>query len=120
MRAGRLSDLVTFEARILTLNAAGQYEESWQAEARKIPADPEQFSETTCRFTIRYRRDVSPKSHRIIWNGKIWTITNAVHDRKRIDLIIDCDFSDHVEVTHLQSTQREYISTLPVIRPESD
>lgn len=115
MMAGRLSDLLVFEARTVTV-VNEQNVISWTT-GFTIKGEAQRSSETLARFIIRYRPGIGPDTHRIIWDGAIFNITSAVHNRKRTMLTIDCDFSMMVEVTHLQSTEREYIDGLPVVRP---
>lgn len=116
MQSGHLSDKIVFEAKVFTTNAAGQDVVSWVA-GFEAWSEVERNSETNGRFIIRYRSDVTPASHRIIWDGAIWDITSAVHDRKRTQLTIDCDFSMMQEATHLHSHEREFIEGLPLLRP---
>jgi hypothetical protein len=120
MRAGNLSALVVFEARTITVTD-GQSAITWVTDFSEW-AEAQRDSEQNCRFLIRYRRtstdaEISAATHRILWDGCIWTITDSVHDRKRSMLTILSDFSALVEVTHLQSTEREYIDGIPIVRP---
>jgi head-tail adaptor len=115
MQAGRLSDLLVFQAKtrttlneIVTITWSGAFQEWGEAE---------RLNEQACRFTIRYRSGITPDSHRILFFGAYWTITSVVQDRRHTALLIDCDFSDLIEVTHMQSEVREYIDGLPVLRP---
>src|SRR5262245_6186504 len=101
MRGGQLSDFITFEKRVITTNP---FSETWELDFDgPIPADPQRAAETVARFTIRYRtqtngEEINAKSHRILWDGAIWHITSATHDRKRTMLFLDCDFSMLLEV----------------------
>lgn len=79
----------------------------------------QRISETSARFYIRYRSDITPSSHRIVHFGAIWLIASAVPDHKRTMLTIDSDFSSLVEVTHLESTEREFLDAVPIVRPPS-
>lgn len=124
MNAGRLRDLVTFQRRVLTTNALDQEVESWADDFQEW-AEAQRVSETVCRFIIRYRThtdgtQISAKTHKIIFDGAVWHITSAVHDGKRTQLTIDCDFSMMLEATHLQSTEREFIEGLPLLQPRND
>lgn len=114
--AGNLSDLVTFEARSLTQNAAGQMVATWGT-GFSAWCEVTRHSEINARFATHYRPGVTPVSHRMIWDGAIWNIHSVVHDRKRSMLTIESDFSEMLEVTHLQSTNREFIDGLQVLRP---
>jgi len=117
MRAGELQDLIVFERRVISPGGL----ETWTLDFEdKSRAD--RLSETAARFIIRYRKtgdgsEINAESHRILWDGVIWHIASAVHDRRRTMLTIDCDFSMMLEATHLQSTHREYIEGLPVLAP---
>lgn len=111
MQSGRLRDRVVFEARTVTGNAV-----TW-AYAFTVDAHAERFDEQGCNFTVRYRSGVTPSSHRILWDDCIWTIVSAVHDQKRRQFTIVCNFSNLVEATHLQSTETEYVDAVPVLRP---
>jgi hypothetical protein len=115
VNAGRLSDLVLFEKRV----TPGL--DTW-IEDFTVSCEAQRQSETACRFIIRYRRttdgkEISALSHRIIFDGAIWHIASAVHDRRRTMLTIDCDLTNMIEVTHMQSTEREFIEGVPVITP---
>jgi len=120
VRAGRLSDYVTFEKRI---PAAGVTPESWTADfGGPISAEAERLSETAAQFIIRYRKtgdgtEINALSHRIIWDGALWYIASAVHDRKRTMLTITCDLTNMIEVTHLESTEREFMEGVPIVEP---
>lgn len=116
IEAGRLTDRLVFELRILTLNAVGQYVESWGPGFTEW-GEAQRQSEQNCRFIIRWRDGITPATYRILYFDSIWTINNAVPDRKRTILIIDSDFSQLIEVTHMRSTDREYIEGLPIVRP---
>src|SRR5262245_43400582 len=114
MNVGRRSDLITFELRTLTVNEQ-QHVESWSF-AFKQWAEAIRQSETVARFTIPYKADIRPNTHRIVWESSVWNITNEVHDQKRTVTIIDCDFSMMIEATHLDSTEREFVTDLPLVR----
>jgi hypothetical protein len=124
MKGGLLSDLVTFEKPVVT-EPGGYRTVTWTEDFRDW-AEVQWSSELVCRFIVRYRADIygqddrTPASHRIIWNGKIWSITNAVADRKRTQLTIDSDGSRLVETTDLESESTEYVDGVPVLRPRSD
>lgn len=122
LNAGRLDTLVPFQVRVLTANAQEQQATSWEDSFSEW-AEVQRQSEQSCRLIIRYK-DVSPKKwpsdYRFLLFDSIWTITSAVPDTRRTMLIVDSDFSQLVEVTHLQSTEREYIDGLPVVRPPED
>ncbi len=124
MNAGRRQDLIQFEKKILTANAGGQFVTTWSTTEAQGSfeewAEAIRHSETSARFTIPFRDGITPASHRILWDGAIWTITNAVHDAKRVDLAIDSDFSALIPATTLASTNKEYVDGLPVLRPLSD
>lgn len=116
MQAGRLSDLVQFQKRVITELANGGKSMTWADDFKEF-VEANRTSETNCLFTMRYRSDITPASHRLIFDGTIWEITSATHDLRRSMLTIDSDFSMLVEVTTLQSTEREFIEGLPLIRP---
>lgn len=122
LNAGRLRDLIQFQERSVTTNPHEQEVISW-ADAFQEFSEVQRQSEQVCRFTIRYR-DVSPKKwpadYRILFFDSIWTITSAVPDIPRTMLIIDSDFSSLVEATHLQSTEREHIDGVPLVRPPEE
>lgn len=116
MRSGLLRDYVQFEERIVSGNDQAGQMVSW-ASAFSTWAEPRRLSELNCDFIIRYREGITPASHRIIWDDALWTIVTVVHDLKRTQLTITCDFSNLVEVTHFTSTETEYIDGIPVLRP---
>lgn len=118
-RAGNRPDLVVFEARVRTTNAHGQVVETWTTGFTDY-ADAERRSETNATFTILYRAGIYPGSHRITYDSCWWTIVSATHDKKRSVLVIDCDFSDKVEVTHLSSPDMEFIDALNLLEPRSE
>lgn len=116
MRSGLLRDYVRFEERIVSGDTDAGQVVSWTP-AFSTWAEPRRLSELNCDFIIRYRDNITPASHRIIWDGALWTIVTSVHDLKRRQLTITCDFSNLVEVTHMTSTETEYIDGIPVLRP---
>lgn len=117
LAAGRLTDLLRFELKTITTNANGQKVSTWGVGFDEW-GEAQRQSEQNCRFVIRYR-DISPRtwpdSYRILMFGAIWTIASAVPDIRRTMLIIDCDFSAKLEVTHMASVTREYIDGLPIV-----
>lgn len=123
MAAGPKSDLVVFEVKTITVNAEGQSIGVW-ATAFEAWAEVQRQSTQSCRFVIWYRGSLTPEqianmpaTHRLIFEGKLYNITNALPDRKRSEITIDSDFSALVEATHLLSTVKEYVNGLPVVRP---
>jgi head-tail adaptor len=114
--AGRIRTRLHFEARVVTAMPSGSNLISWIT-AFDTWGQPERLEEQSCRFTIRYRAGIGPDSHRIFWSGAIWTIVSAVHDLRRTQLVIECDFSNLIEATHLLSTESEHIDAVPVVRP---
>jgi hypothetical protein len=116
-RAGELSDRIRFERQVITYPFHPDSAVfSWDPEPFLTPAKPERLSEMGCTFTLNYRSDITPASHRIKWEGRIWIIASATHDLKKRTLIIDCDTA-LVETTHMQSVETEFIDNVPVIRP---
>jgi head-tail adaptor len=113
MIGGRLSDPIVLEQRVITENSIGQKEITWVAETGHTFAEVDRLSETNAQFIIRYRSDIGPETHRILWDSVIWSVTSVFHDRRRTMLTIRSDFSDQIEVTNFQSTEREYIDGLP-------
>ncbi len=123
MNAGRRTDLLTFEARVLTTLPNTQIQTTWSSLTANGGftewGEPLRQSETAAQFTIPYRSGITAASHRIIWEGAVWQISSAVHDPKNIDLRISCDFSMMLETTHMQSTEKEFIDGLPTVaQPE--
>jgi hypothetical protein len=120
MRAGELSDLLLFQKKITTY-VGESFAFTWTSDenegAFKDWCNAERRSETAARFIMRYREGIAPDTYRIIFDSAIWNITSAVHNRKRSEITVDCDFSEAIEVTHMLSEVREYIDGLPVIRP---
>ena len=120
MRAGRLSDRLLFQKKVLTL-VGGQYVESWPDDLSfTLYGEAQRQSETNCSFIIRYRPNIRPDTHRILFFGAIWNISDVIPDRKHTQLTITSDFSSMIEVTHLQSTTREFIDGLPLVEPPMD
>lgn len=115
MRAGLLRDRITFEERAVSI-VNNQNIISW-ASAFDASADIQRISELACRFIVRYRSGVTPADSRILWEGRRWTITGVIHDRRKTMLTIECDGTDLVETTTLESTEREYIDGLEQPRP---
>jgi len=123
VNAGRRTDLIVFEARVLTALANGGIQTTWSPLAINGGftewCEALRQSETVVQFTIDYRSGITPASHRILWEGAVWNIASAVHDPKNTDLRISADFSMMIDVTHLQSTEHEFIATLPIVaKPE--
>lgn len=118
MRAGTLSDRITFQARSVT--GEGETRAITYVDAFTVAAEPQRTSETNCRFIIRYRSGIGPETHRIIWDGVRWNITSAVHDLRKTMLTVDCDFSEAIEATTLDSTEREYVDGLPLVHTKDE
>lgn len=116
MRAGSLRDRVVFEERLVTGTDSTGHVITWPT-SYTVDADAVRLDEQSARFAVRYRSGVTPASHRIIWDGCLWTIVSATHDKKRTQLTIDCNFSNLIEATHLTSTETEYVDAVPVLRP---
>lgn len=123
MAAGPKSDLVVFQKQTFATNAFGQNIGTWGT-GFDAWAEVQRQSQQNCRFIIWYRLDLTPaeianmpKTHRIVFEGKLFNITNALADRKRKELTIDSDFSALVEATDLLSTAREYVDSIAVVRP---
>jgi head-tail adaptor len=115
--AGDRTELLTFQLQTFTENAEGQVTGTWRDIFQEW-ADAERRSETTASFEIDYRDGLSPKTHRVIFDGAYWNLTSVLHDRNRRSTRLDCDFSMMIEVTSLDSDgQREFIVGLPVIHP---
>ncbi len=123
MRAGLMNQKITFQAKTITVAQDDDGSDvnviTW-ADAFSEWAAVERLSEQVSRFTIHYRAGIRPNTHRIVFEDTYWTITSAVPDSRHIDLMIDCDFSDQVEVTTLESTTREYITDVPLVRTPSE
>lgn len=123
MAAGPKSDLIVFQLKTITTNAYGQHIGTWGA-GFTAWAEVRRGSTQSCTFVIWYRGDLTPTqianmpaTHRILFEGQIFLITNALPDRKRSEIVIDSDFSALVESTDLLSTEREYVEGLAVVRP---
>ena len=97
-------------------NNQGQIAETWIEGFRDF-VEARRISETSAQFIMRYRSNITPASHRILHWGARWALTNVVPDRNYTMLTIDSDFSSLIEVTHLQSTEREFIDASPALRP---
>jgi head-tail adaptor len=108
---------VTFQLETFTTNSQGQQSGTW-ADSFTEWADAERTSETNCRFEIDYHAGLSAKTHRVVFDSAYWQITSVIHDRNRRSTLIECDFSQMIEVTSLDSdAQREFIVGLPLIHP---
>lgn len=116
MNAGELRDRIRLQPRVETVNAHGQVVTTWGTEFT-LAAKATRLSEQAAQFIIRYRSDINVQSHRILHFDSYWTINNSIHDQKDDRTTLDSDFSQLIEVTHLQSTEREHIEELPLTRP---
>lgn len=116
-RAGSLNDRIQFERRLVDRSNPLAVDIRWIPEPVLWPAAIERTSEMSVRFTIHFRADVRPDSHRIVWEGRIWGIASAVHDARRRQLTIDADVVTLVETTQLDSDTREFLDEVPAIRP---
>jgi head-tail adaptor len=122
MRGGTLSEWLVFEQRISESNPAGGTIETWLPDFEDW-GEVQRLSELASRFIIRYRTfteagtEIAPNTHRILWHGRRWTITAAIADRRHSQYTIDCDGGDLVEVTYLESADREYLDGLTIMRP---
>lgn len=116
--AGSLSDRITFYRRVIDRSNPDDVRINWIPDTPPIwAAAVQRTAEMSCQFVIHYRSDVTPASHRIVWENRIWTIVNAIHDPRRRQLTIDADISNLVEVTDLSSIDREYLDMVPALRP---
>lgn len=121
VNAGRLTDLLVFQLKTITVNGQGQSSPAWGVGFNEW-GEAQRQSEQNCRFIIRHRltttgERISAENSRIVYDDSIWTITNSVPDRQRTMLIIDSDFSALLEATHMLSTEREYVEGIPIVRP---
>lgn len=114
MRAGDFDAYIQVQPKVYRTNDQDQVAESWGA-SFSLWADAQRSSEQNARFVIWHRDDIRPGTHRILYFGCYWTITNAIPDKRNVVLIIDSDFSAKHEITDLQSTEREYIDGLPIV-----
>lgn len=119
VRAGDLLEAVLIEQRVITMNG-GQAVTTWEEYSAEEPAQVEAISEMSYRFVIRYNPDIDghKEDYRIAYNGKRWTIASAVPDPRKTMLVMQAD-TNLVEVTHILSTDREYIDSVPEVRPNS-
>ena len=99
MNIGKLREFVTFERDIGASPPTDRYGalihnwtfdfETWaqvhRVGSKEFPLMQKRHSQTTARFIIRYRTDVTidPAIHRILHDGKIWDITDPVPDERR-------------------------------------
>lgn len=110
--AGALDQVCTFEVKTDTVTSRGGASESWvpafttrcavkymtgqeypKLGARDIIAEKRQ-GETKALFRIRYRAGITKSTHRILYDSKIWNITD-VRDRppgRKIELELDTTF----------------------------
>ena len=121
MNSGRLAERVVLELKTVTLDARGGKVESWGPDpvtpGGLVSAETTRISETAARFVLRYRTDIRPDTHRIVfWNAR-WNVTDVVPDLRRDLITVDSDFSEKIEVTHLESDVKEWIDGLPVVHP---
>lgn len=120
--AGRLRDRIRLEFRSTPQSDTAA--EAWTAVSTSLPAESISRGERFAEFNIRFRDDVyaSHPDYRVIWHGRIWTITDVEpsDDMRRTILTLRCDFSAMQEATHLGSDRREYIPGLPDERPRSE
>lgn len=125
LNAGRLNQKLVFQFKTTTVNAIGQSVFTW-ADSFEEWGEVQRNSETSCRFIVRYRltatsvehpeaERISAENTRILHDESVWTVINSIPDSKHTMLMIDCDFSAKVEVTHLLSTEKEFIDGLPTI-----
>lgn len=119
MDAGALSERLNFEKRIITRapDPSVPDEVAWQHDFFEA-GDASRSGELSARFVVRYRPNITPATHRVVWDGAIWHIVGIDPDRRRTQLTINCDFSMLVESTDLKSDDREFIPQPPVIRPK--
>jgi head-tail adaptor len=116
MKAGRLSERFVFQKRTVMTDSDGVHHITW-AEEFTVWGEFQRDSELTARFIVRYRSDIRPDTHRIVFEGARWTITAVIHDRKRTMLTITSDGSDLIESTDLEDTTRQFIDGVPERRP---
>lgn len=122
MNAGRLRHRPVFEKKTITYTGDVRTE-TWAPDTSfssdgSIAAEAVRLSERVARFAIYHRDTIGPETHRILFWGSRWTITSAVRGdgRDYNALFIESDFSDKIEVTHLQSETREHLDGLPLIQ----
>lgn len=116
MKAGRLREVVQFQRPVVTGSGATRTV-TWTDDFT-TRAEVRRETELIARFTIRYRSGITPASHRIVWEAKLWYITTAVHDLKKRFITIDADATPLVESTDLTDTTTEYIDAVPIVRPD--
>lgn len=115
MKAGRLREVVQFQVH--TVTGTGALRTVTWPDAFTARCEVRRDSELACRFITRYRSGITPASHRIVWEGYTWRITNIVHNLKKRLLTIDADATPLVVSTDLDSDTSEYVDAVPIERP---
>jgi SPP1 family predicted phage head-tail adaptor len=110
MNSGTLRHQLTFQAKTETQDSFGAPVESWTDAftvpgafeplgSSEFPGVDKRYAETTARFRIRYRNDIDPDRHRIVFamdpdasppNESIWNIQPPLPvEGKRFELWIE-------------------------------
>lgn len=97
MRAGLLTDPVTFRRAIITKNQYGQEETDWidcistRANVRfnsgsRVTENNEIINTYTVTFTVRYYHNID-EFMRILWKGKTYRILSIEEDKTKLTII---------------------------------
>lgn len=104
MRAGRLRHRLVFQVKTIpeAQDAFGAPKENWVDSftvwgefepigSKEFPAAQKRNSETTTRFRIRFRENIDPDKHRILFNAQTWNIfpPYAMPEGRRIETWIE-------------------------------
>jgi len=58
--------------------------------SREFPIQQKRYEQTTARFRTRYRTDIDPALHRIVYGGKSWNVRSPIDVLGRhIEIVIE-------------------------------
>jgi SPP1 family predicted phage head-tail adaptor len=100
VESGKLRDRITFEVLTMVDDPFGAPIPTWDTAfldwgeyqglgSREFPLSQKRNAETTARFIVRYRTGINAATSRIRFDGKVWNISEPIHDLKRSLLTIE-------------------------------
>lgn len=99
LRAGELDRRITIQRLSVTRGNLGEELKGWTTVATvwakvEVDAGGEEFralqrtASQTARFTIRYRAGISPKDHRVVYQGRVYEIEDVAEPDRIKTLVL--------------------------------
>lgn len=98
--AGGYDKRIWIQSKTETQSDSGNVTETWSnlynvaaafepLGSREFPIDHKRYAESTARFRIRYRPGIGAGTHRIVYGGKTWNISEPLVFGRNVELRIE-------------------------------